>query len=296
MEKTINREHKDRLFAFIFGREEHKAWTLDLYNAINDSAHTDVEDIELNTIEDVLYMGMRNDVSFILKSVMSLYEQQSTYPTNMPVRDLMYVGKLYDKYIHDNELNVYGEKQIRLPMPRLVTFYNGARDVDDCELKLSDAFDEGLDADSADVAVRVHLKNINRGHNKELLTKCRPLYEYSWLMDEIRDNRAKMPIEEAVDKAIDDMPKDFLIRSYLIGNRAEVKDMCLTEYDEAKTMQMFKEEGREEGRAEGRAEGRTEGMTLLADAIKRIKSGETKESLIEAGMDEKMVSIALSCI
>ena len=35
--------------------------------------------------------------------------------------------------------------------------------------------------------------------------------------------------------------------------------MCLTEYNEAEAMEMFKEEGREEGRKEGREEGRKEG-------------------------------------
>ena len=108
--KTIQREHKDRLFSFIFGRSENKAWALELYNAINGSDYSDMDEIEFNTIEDVLYMGMKNDVSFILRSVMSLYEQQSTYPANMPVRDLMYVGKLYDKYIEEHDLNIYGEK------------------------------------------------------------------------------------------------------------------------------------------------------------------------------------------
>ncbi len=36
--------------------------------------------------------------------------------------------------------------------------------------------------------------------------------------------------------------------------------MCLTEYNEAETMQMFKEEGRAEGRVEGREEGRAKGL------------------------------------
>ena len=61
-----------------------------------------------------------------------------------------------------------------------------------------------------------------------------------------------MEIEEAVDKAINDMPKEYVIRPFLIGNKAEVKDMCITEYNEAETMKMIREESREEGREEGR--------------------------------------------
>ena len=266
-ESTIRREHKDRLFAFIFGRAEHREWTLELYNAINGSNHLDADEIEFNTIENVLYMGMKNDVSFILRSEMSLYEQQSTYPTNMPIRDLMYVGRLYDKYISEHRLNIYGEKQLRLPMPRLVTFYNGNKEVEDGELYLSSAFDPELNPDMADVSVRVHLRNINCGYNAELLEKCRPLYEYSWLVDEIRTGCRLMPIEDAVDRAIDTMPGNFVIRKYLIANKAEVKSMCLTEYNEAEVMEMFKEEAREEGLEEGMEKGREE--TLL-EAVKNI--------------------------
>ena len=61
-----NTQHKDRLFKFIFGNPEHKEWTLSLYNALNGSDYTDPEAIEFNTIENVIYMGTKNDVSFIV--------------------------------------------------------------------------------------------------------------------------------------------------------------------------------------------------------------------------------------
>lgn len=61
-----NREYKSRLFSFIFGREENKRWTLSLYNAIHGTSHADVSDITINTIEDVLYMGMKNDLSILV--------------------------------------------------------------------------------------------------------------------------------------------------------------------------------------------------------------------------------------
>ena len=45
------------------------------------------------------------------------------------------------------------------------------------------------------------------------------------------------------DWAIQNMPKDFEIQEFLIGHRAEVKDLCITEYNEAEAMQMIREEG-----------------------------------------------------
>ena len=105
----INRKHKDRLFSFLFGREENRKWTLELYNAINNSNYTNQEEIEITTMEDVLYMGMKNDLSFVLHGVMSIFEQNSTWNPNLPVRELMYAGKLYDKHIHKYGLNIYGK-------------------------------------------------------------------------------------------------------------------------------------------------------------------------------------------
>lgn len=98
--------------------------------------------------------------------------------------------------------------------------------------------------------VSVRLININLGKNKELLESCRPLKEYSWFVDSVRNKKdhGKMSLEEAVDCTLEEMPEDFYIREFLLGNRAEVKNMCLTEYNEAETMQMFKEEGLAEGR------------------------------------------------
>ncbi len=262
----INTKHKDRLFCFLFGREENKKWTLSLYNAVNHSSHTDYDSIRITTMEDVLYMGMKNDASFIITDVMSIYEQQSTYNPNMPVRQLMYAAKLYDKYIHENKLNIYGDTLVALPIPKLVVFYNGQDNYGDRILELKDAFqvgkkkanlkktveeEEGRGTDlhessreemEPDIAVRVRMININYGKNKELLAACKPLEEYAWLIQRIREYGKNMNIDEAVDKTINELPKDFEIRSFLIGHRAEVKSMCITEYNEEETMELFKEQ------------------------------------------------------
>lgn len=243
----INREHKDRLFTFLFGEKGHKEWTLSLYNAVNGTDYTDLDSIEFTTMEDAVYMGMKNDVSFILFQVMNVYEQQSSYNPNMPVRQLMYAAKLYDKYIQQKKLNIYGRKLARLPIAKLVAFYNGTEGENDRFLKLSDTFIQRGNLPETDIEARVRMININYGKNESLLASCRPLGEYSWLVARIRENRRTMKIEQAVDRAIQDIPEDFEIREFLIGHRAEVKDLCITEYNEAETMQMIREEGREEG-------------------------------------------------
>ena len=256
----INNEHKDRLFNYIFGRSDHKEWTLSLYNALNGSHFSNADDIELNTIDDAVYMGMKNDTSFLLHWTINLWAHQSTFNPNMPVRELMYLGKLYDKYIKQHKLNIYGHKLINLPIPNIVIFYNGKDDVEDEIIcRLSDSFHSEMKKTVSDVEVVTHLYNINKDHNRHLMTACRPLFEYSWFIEKIRSFVKDHSIEEAVDITIDAMPNSFVIKPFLIGNRAEVKDMCITEYDEVETMQMFKEEAYSEGFAEGHSEGFTEG-------------------------------------
>ncbi|EOS35779.1 hypothetical protein EBB54_23230 [Schaedlerella arabinosiphila] len=289
----INTKHKDRLFCFLFGREENKRWTLSLYNAVNHSFHTDPDSIQITTMEDILYMGMKNDVSFIITDIMSIYEQQATYNPNMPVRELMYAAKLYDKYIHENKLNIYGDTLVALPIPKLVVFYNGQDNYMDRILELKDAFRAGKEKQNPgdteaeesrkpdpdgrskemepDIAVRVRMLNINYGQNKELMDACKPLGEYAWLIQRIREYSKHKDIEEAVDQAIDELPEDFEIRPFLVGHRAEVKSMCITEYNEEETMLLFKEQGREEGREEGIGIGEQNRANEMAERMIRAK-------------------------
>ena len=264
-----NNQYKDRLFNFLFGSEENKAWTLSLYNAVNGSDYDDPSAIEITTIKEVMYLGMHNDVSFLIAEEMTLYEQQSSFNPNMPLRLLQYAGNLYEKYVKQNRLNKYGTALLPLPVPKLVVFYNGTTEQPDEKiLKLSDSFPEGSDPD---IDVRVRMLNVNFGRNQGLLEACKPLGEYSWLVDEVRKNNITKDEEgmsSAVDKAISAMPADFVIKPFLEAHRAEVKGMLLTEYNEAEQMELFKEDGRKEGRAEGRAEERISSIRALMNTMK----------------------------
>ena len=164
-------------------------------------------------------------------------------------RLLQYAGNLYEKYVKENKLNKYGSELLRLPVPKLVVFYNGTIDQpDEKTLRLSESFPEDADAD---IEVKVRMLNVNVGRNKELLDACKPLGEYSWLVDEVRRNNTTKDEEgmsSAIDKAISSMPDDYVIKPFLEAHRAEVKGMLLTEYNEAEQMELFKEDGRRESR------------------------------------------------
>lgn len=268
----INREHKDRLFKFIFGNPLNKEWTLSLYNAINGSHYTDASAIRLNTIQDAVYMSMKNDISFLIGNTMNFYEQQSTFNPNMPMRFLIYSGMIYSKYVEESKnYHKYSSKQQKAPTPKCICFYNGTANKEDRSvLRLSDSFDS-----ESDIEVKVTMININFGHNKELLEICKPLKEYSWFVSKIRSyQQTTETIDEAVDAALDEMPDDWLIKPFLMDNKAEVKSMCITEYDEERTFAEQREEGRAEGVLETLFGLVKDGILSIADAAKRANMTE----------------------
>ena len=188
-----------------------------------------------------------------MRDAINLYEQQSTFNPNIPVRFLVYAGMLYSSFFErqTKPFNIYSSKIQKLPVPKCICFYNGTQEQpDETKLYLSAAFPEGSDPD---ISVRVKMLNINYGHNQDLLASCRPLREYAFLIDRIRFYQLNgYEIEAAVENAIKELADDSVIKPFIIKNKAEVKRMCITEYDEVRTMNMFKEEGREEGREEER--------------------------------------------
>ena len=230
---AVNTEHKDRVFKFLFGNPANKHWTLNLYNAINGSDYSNPEDIRFNTIEDAVYLDMKNDVSFIILNEMNLWEHQSTYNPNMPMRFFFYAAKLYEKFIANSDYYPYSSILQPIPRPKCVCFYNGtAKQPEKTELRLSDAFNG-----DGDIEVKVTMLNINYGKNQALMEACEPLKEYAWLVDAIRRYQKTMKdLEAAVDAAIDEMPDEFVIKKFLLSNKAEVKGMFLTEYDQEKVL------------------------------------------------------------
>ncbi|MBP3808172.1 MAG: hypothetical protein ILA13_07155 [Eubacterium sp.] len=310
----INREYKSDLFAFIFGRAENKKWALSLFNAMNHTQFENLKELQVISIENYLYLGMKNDVALMVKGIMGVIEHQSTYNPNMPVRELMYASRLYDKYIQEKEYNVYSSKRIPLPAPKLVVLYNGIAEKENIVLKLSDSFDPKYQGVS-DIEVCVHMYNINYGYNDDLLKQCKPLSEYSWFVERIRYYKNEMKrstseeatsIDIAVRNAIEDLPKDFEIRPFLLAHRAEVIGMMFMEYNEEETLRLVGKEkyedgfsdGRQEGYNDGRQEGISEGKDIGSNeafkAMDLIRDGvDTVKGLVDLGISEPIAKMAL---
>ena len=184
-----NREYKDGLFRMVFQKKED---LLSLYNALNGSSYTDPDELEVNTLGNVLYLTRKNDISFLISGMMNLYEHQSTCNPNMPMRGLFYFSRLYEKYIAVQDINIYSSAAKTFPFPRHVVFYNGtAEEPDRKVLRLSDLY-EAVPGDSRpSLECETLTLNINYGHNRALMEKCRRLEEYAIFVHTVRENLEK---------------------------------------------------------------------------------------------------------
>ena len=263
---TINRTYKDRLFKIIF---EDKKELLSLYNALTGKNYQNPDELEINTIDDVIYMHLKNDMSFILDDWQNLFEQQSTFNPNQPLRGFFYFADLYKvKYFGKK---IYSTRLLKIPTPQYIVFYNGTMNMPDKkELRLSDAFQQPTT--QPDIEVVAHMLNINYGHNKELMERCRKLKEYAQFIDIIRHylrENKQWSNEQAISKAIDDCIQNNILRDILQKERLRVMASILSEFDEVGYKEMIRQEAYEDAYEEGHEAGLEEGREQeLAHGVK----------------------------
>lgn len=290
----VRRNVKDRLFRFLFAGDREAL--LQLYNALNGTDYKDSSELEIVTIESAVYVVMKNDLAFVLAGTLSMYEHQSTYSPNLPVRFLIYLAQEYQTVIEQAEKSLYGTGRISLPAPQCVVFYNGTQEMpEEQTLRLSDAFENG--EARSDVELTVRMLNINQGHNRLLMEQCRVLREYAEFVGITRAYmRERKDAEEALAEAVDYCIENGILEEFLRKNRAEVLGMLLEEFDVKKYERTLRGEGHEEGREEGLAEGREEGIQLTLEILQELNQSrecakeklEKKFSLTETEAEQKL--------
>ena len=245
-----NRKHKDTLFRKIFGAEEHKKYLLSLYNAINHSHYTNIDDLQLVTLDDVLFVSMKNDVAFLIDCEMHLYEHQSTLNPNMPLRGFMYMAKLWQNWIQKNHKNIYRKKLIQLPTPHYTVFYNGTEETEDVyELHLSDAFEKPQTDGKYEWTATVY--NINIGNNKQLMEQCKALCEYAHFVQMVREYyKETKDVTESIKRAMEEAIDRNYLDGYFEREKEEVFMTTLFEIDR----DIYENDLREEAKAEGKKE------------------------------------------
>ena len=237
----IMSNYKDSIFRMLY---LDKKELLSLYNAVNGTVYTDADSLEINTLQNAIYMKMKNDVSFLFNFQVNLYEHQSTVNPNMPLRDLFYVSDLLQNYVKD--FNLYGRGLVKIPAPRFIVFYNGKEKQPERRVyKLSDSFFTQQEEPELELIVTV--LNINAGNNAEILGNCKTLREYMLYNEKVRNYAAKMPIKAAVNLAVKECIKEGILADFLRRNRAEAIKVSIYEYNEELHLATVRREGYEDG-------------------------------------------------
>ena len=269
-----NRNYKSSIFTMLFSD---KRELLGLYNAVSGKDYKDPGLLEVNTLENAIYMAIKNDLSFVIDSQLSLYEHQSTYSPNLPLRMLLYLADLYAD-MTKNE-NLYGKKKVKIPPPQFIIFYNGVeRQPDRRILRLSDLYE--AEEEEHKLELEAVMLNVNAGHNRELLQSCKTLADYAEYTACIRKYAEEMDTEDAVECAIVECIQEGILEEFLRKNRAEAKRMSIYEYDQARHIRQEREDAWEEGWSEGRNEGRQEEKRSVAARLAEM--GMTAEQIAQA--------------
>ena len=274
---AANRKYKDTIFRMLFSDKKN---LLSLYNALNGKNYSDCAQLEIVTLENAIYMSMKNDLAFILDLALFLWEHQSTYNPNIPLRDLMYIAKEYEKYIKEKGISLYSNRQQKIPAPQFIVFYNGNRKIGErMEHRLSDAYETSNGEPALELKVLVI--NINEGYNQKLMESCQILKEYAQYVSKVRTYKKKLKLNEAVEKAVEECIQDGSLREFFLKHRAEVVAMSIFEYDREWEEEILRKEEFEAGKELGEQLGKEKERKNTEKERRRADNAERELLLLK---------------
>ena len=271
-------KYKDNVFCMLY-RDKNNL--LELYNALNDSNYTNVNDLEVTTLKDGSYMKYKNDASFVLNMSLYMFEQQSSKNENMPLRFMHYLSDVY-REMFGNEL-LHRRTMMKIPVPYFVTFYNGKEKWDRDKLTLAEMFERHVDNPQIDLEVKV----IDINGDAEILNKCKSLRNYMTFVEKVRKKTdvKKMNVREAVIQAIDECIEENILVDFFKEHREEIVEVSIYDYEEEKVRKTLTDEAREEGVAEGIKEGIEKGLEkgieqgecikVITQIVKKVKKSKS---------------------
>ena len=277
-------KYKDNVFCMLYREKEN---LLDLYNALRGSSYTNVDNLQVTTLNGGSYMKYKNDASFVLNMSLYMFEQQSSKNENMPLRFLHYLSDVYREMFSNDVL--HRRSMIKIPVPHFVTFYNGLEKwiEEEEEIKLSDMYE--IPVDNPQLELKVQVININK--DADILSKCETLRGYMTFVNKTRCKTQveKKDVKQAVLEAIDECMEENILVDFFEKHREEVVEVSIYDYDEEEVRRVLAEEYAQEyaqkvakevsekAFAEGEQSGRQ--INLINMVIKKVKKSKTLETI-----------------
>ena len=296
MESNANKKHKDSVFSRLFSTPE---ILRELYSAIEGIDVPSDAIVNINTLSEALFMRQINDLSFTINDrIVVLIEHQSTISENIPLRLLMYIGRVYEKIVENR--NAYHRKSIKIPTPEFIVLYNGREDCPDHkELRLSTAFKDvsGLKlAASGNLPLElvVQVYNINQGRNSEMLKRSANLNGYSFFIKKVNEFKEQFSLDESVAHAVKYCIENNILKKFLLEQGSEVYNMLFEDLTIEEIAEIRYKEGREEGFEQGREDGlqkgheigREEKRTIARNALAKGSAPEFVSEITELSLEE----------
>ena len=281
---NVTSKFKDNVFCMLYRDKKN---LLELYNALNNSAYTNVDDLQVTTLNGGSYMKYKNDASFLLCMSLYMFEQQSSKNPNMPLRFLHYVSDVFRELFSNSML--HRRSMIKIPVPHFVTFYNGLEKwiEDEDEIRLSHMYE--IPTDNPELELKVRVININK--DVHILNKCKTLRDYMTFVNKVRfkmgveGDNVRIAVTEVMNECIDE---DILV-DFFEQHREEVVEVSIYDYDEEEVRRVLAEEYAQEyaqkvakevsekAFAEGEQSGRQ--LNLINQVIKKVKKSKTLETI-----------------
>ena len=289
---NVTSKFKDNVFCMLYRDKKN---LLELYNALNNSAYTNVDDLQVTTLNGGSYMKYKNDASFLLCMSLYMFEQQSSKNPNMPLRFLHYVSDVFRELFSNSML--HRRSMIKIPVPHFVTFYNGLEKwiEDEDEIRLSHMYE--IPTDNPELELKVRVININK--DVHILNKCKTLRDYMTFVKKVRfkmggeGDDVRIAVTEAMDECIDE---DILV-DFFEKHREEGVEVSIYDYDEEEVRRVVAEEYAQEyaqkvakevsekAFAEGEQSGRQ--LNLINQVIKKVKKSKTLETIVSELEEEE---------
>ena len=275
-----NREYKSNVFSMLMEIPE---YALEIYNVLNNTHYTDPSQIHIMKLEKGVLLSIRNDASFVLDSYLSLYEHQSTYNPNMPLRFLIYFSNLLLELIKDQEYDLFGRRQIPIPTPKFVVFYNGLETRPEREeMHLSDAYEHHEEQYELDLLCVAY--NINPGYNEHIQNNSKVLFGYTTFVEKVRKYaEQELILKDAIKRAIDECIGEGILADFFSEHHKEVVEMAALDFTFERREKLIRRDSLEEGEKIGILKGKIELLNEMGYSISEIA---TKLTVSEQKVNE----------